>query len=52
MSYEPTSEQAAILAHSSHRHGRVLAGPGTGKSATVVSYIIDLLEGAAAPAIR
>ena len=33
----PTDEQDAILSHPPDRHGRVLAGPGTGKSTTVVS---------------
>ena len=34
MTFEPTDEQRAILAHSITRNARVLAGPGTGKSAT------------------
>lgn len=38
----PTNEQDAILAHSPDRHGRVLAGPGTGKSTTVVSLATRL----------
>jgi superfamily I DNA/RNA helicase len=37
--FEPTTEQAAILRHDHPRHARVLAGPGTGKSATVVAYV-------------
>ncbi len=36
MAYDPTPEQRLILDHEPDRHGRVLAGPGTGKSATVV----------------
>ncbi|MEX1140695.1 MAG: ATP-dependent helicase [Thermoleophilaceae bacterium] len=44
MAYDPTPEQRLILAHRSHRHGRVLAGPGTGKSATVVDLIHGLLS--------
>jgi DNA helicase-2/ATP-dependent DNA helicase PcrA len=44
MPYEPTVEQEAILAHDRHRHGRVLAGPGTGKSATLVALADRLLD--------
>ena len=43
MAYDPTPEQRQILAHEPSRHGRVLAGPGTGKSATVVDLIHRLL---------
>jgi DNA helicase-2/ATP-dependent DNA helicase PcrA len=43
MAYEPTPEQRLILEHAPDRHGRVLAGPGTGKSATVVDLIHRLL---------
>ena len=50
--YDPTPEQDAILNHPSDRHARVLAGPGTGKSATVVAWITDLLEGDEPPKIR
>lgn len=54
MAYEPTPEQQKILAHDPHRDGRVLAGPGTGKSATVVDLIRGLLasEDTDPPAIR
>ncbi len=53
MAYEPTSEQRLILAHSPDLHGRVLAGPGTGKSATVVDLIHRLLaDDQAQPRIR
>jgi len=41
--FVPTTEQAAILGHDPHCHARVLAGPGTGKSATLVALIEDLL---------
>jgi superfamily I DNA/RNA helicase len=44
MAYEPTPEQRLILEHQPDRHGRVLAGPGTGKSATVVDLIHRLLS--------
>jgi DNA helicase II / ATP-dependent DNA helicase PcrA len=52
MAYAPTPEQQAILAHDHHRHGRVLAGPGTGKSATLVALVDHLLEGNPAPHIK
>src|SRR5271166_1935646 len=52
MPYEPTAEQRAILAHDQHRHARVLAGPGTGKSATVVALVDQLLAGNPAPHIK
>jgi len=35
--FTPTDEQQAVLDHDVALHGRVLAGPGTGKSATVVT---------------
>lgn len=52
MPYVPTREQEAILAHDRHRHARVLAGPGTGKSATLVALVDQLLEGNPAPRIK
>jgi DNA helicase-2/ATP-dependent DNA helicase PcrA len=52
MAYDPTEEQQAILAHDRHRHARVLAGPGTGKSATVVALADQLLAGQPAPRIK
>jgi DNA helicase-2/ATP-dependent DNA helicase PcrA len=52
MPYVPTGEQAAILDHDHHRHARVLAGPGTGKSATLVALVDHLLEGNPAPRIK
>ena len=39
MPFDPTDEQQAILRHDLHRHGRVLAGPGTGKSATLIMLL-------------
>jgi len=41
--YKPTTEQQKILDHNSKQHARILAGPGTGKSATTVSLIEKLL---------
>jgi DNA helicase-2/ATP-dependent DNA helicase PcrA len=52
MAYEPTPEQRLILQHAPDRNGRVLAGPGTGKSATVVDLIRLLLAGDTKPRIR
>lgn len=43
MPYVPTDEQAAILAHRPDQHALVLAGPGTGKSATLVALVDHLL---------
>jgi DNA helicase-2/ATP-dependent DNA helicase PcrA len=50
--YRPTPEQQAILDHDHRRHGRVLAGPGTGKSATVVALLTRLLAEDDPPQIR
>lgn len=52
MPYEPTAEQRAILAHDRHYHARVLAGPGTGKSATLVALVDQLLAGNPAPRVK
>ncbi|MGH9398355.1 MAG: UvrD-helicase domain-containing protein [Terriglobia bacterium] len=52
MPYVPTGEQTAILGHDHHCHARVLAGPGTGKSATLVALVDCLLEGNPAPRIK
>jgi DNA helicase-2/ATP-dependent DNA helicase PcrA len=50
MTFTPTKEQQQILTHSPKRHGVIFAGPGTGKSATMVA----LVEGYAAqePPVR
>ncbi|HEX5470059.1 MAG TPA: UvrD-helicase domain-containing protein, partial [Gaiellaceae bacterium] len=50
--FEPTPEQQAILDHDPGVPARVLAGPGTGKSATVVALIDKLLGSTEAPRIR
>lgn len=52
MPYHPTPEQLAILAHDANKHARILAGPGTGKSATVVALLGHLLEGNPAPRVK
>ncbi len=36
---EFTDEQKQILTHDPEKHARVLAGPGTGKSFTIINYI-------------
>jgi ATP-dependent DNA helicase UvrD/PcrA len=50
--FDPTPEQRAILNYQPDRHARVLAGPGTGKSATLVALIDSLLDGEPTPRIR
>jgi DNA helicase-2/ATP-dependent DNA helicase PcrA len=45
MAFNPTDEQRAVLAHDLRRHGRILAGPGTGKSATIITLLNTLPEG-------
>lgn len=52
MPYRPTGEQQAILAHHTDRHARVLAGPGTGKSATLVALVDHLLAGNPTPRVK
>jgi DNA helicase II / ATP-dependent DNA helicase PcrA len=37
--FVPTDEQSAILEHEVGHHARILAGPGTGKSATVIAWL-------------
>src|SRR3989304_6396158 len=48
----PTLQQQSILAHSLDCHARVLRGPGTGKSATLVALIDQMLPGTDPPRIR
>ena len=50
--FVPTTEQTAILGHGLNRHARVLAGPGTGKSATLVALVDRLLAGRPTPRIK
>lgn len=42
--FTPTEEQQQLLAHDPGNHGRVLAGPGTGKSFTLVAFLEKLLS--------
>jgi DNA helicase-2/ATP-dependent DNA helicase PcrA len=50
--FVPTPEQRRILDHPPDQHARVLAGPGTGKSATLVALIDQLLAGDPVPRLR
>lgn len=50
--YVPTPEQQAIINHRPGQHARILAGPGTGKSATLVALVNELLQGLPRPRIR
>lgn len=50
--FSPTPEQEVVLGHEPGRHARVLAGPGTGKSATLVALIDALRGGEGAPRLR
>lgn len=50
--FNPTPEQQRILDHDSERHARILAGPGTGKSATLVALVDKLLSGFDSPSLR
>jgi DNA helicase-2/ATP-dependent DNA helicase PcrA len=52
MAFVPTPEQTAIIGHGMDRHARVLAGPGTGKSATLVALVDQLLSGNPAPRLK
>jgi superfamily I DNA/RNA helicase len=45
MPVQLTPEQAAVVDHAADRHARVLAGPGTGKSSTVISLASRLKQG-------
>jgi superfamily I DNA/RNA helicase len=42
--FEPTNEQLAIIRHNPENNARVLAGPVTGKSSTLIALINNLLE--------
>jgi DNA helicase-2/ATP-dependent DNA helicase PcrA len=47
-----TAEQKAVLAHDRDYPARVLAGPGTGKSATLVALIGKMVKEKPAPRVR
>ena len=42
MRWTPTSEQHAIISHDTATHARILAGPGTGKSATIIKMMLEM----------
>ena len=42
MAWPPTEEQQRVVDHDPSRHARILAGPGTGKSATVIRLMLRL----------
>lgn len=50
--FKPSEEQQAILAHQPDQHARVLAGPGTGKSATLVAWLDELLNQEEPPKLK
>lgn len=52
MPFNPTPEQQAILRYALDRHARVLAGPGTGKSATVVKLLDDIMSRREPPRVK
>jgi ATP-dependent DNA helicase UvrD/PcrA len=49
MPFELTDEQRAVINHPPTKHGRVIAGPGTGKSATAVALAEHLLTSSEPP---
>ena len=44
MTFRLTDEQQAILRHNPGKHARILAGPGTGKSTTIIALLDRLLK--------
>ena len=42
MALTPTAEQRRIIAHDTSRNARILAGPGTGKSTTVIEMLLQI----------
>ena len=52
MPFTPTPEQRAILRYTLDRHARVLAGPGTGKSATIVKLLNDIMGRPEPPRVK
>jgi DNA helicase-2/ATP-dependent DNA helicase PcrA len=44
MAWRPTAEQQAVIDHDITRSARILAGPGTGKSATVIRLMLRIGE--------
>ena len=52
MPIEPTPQQRAVIEHDWTRHARVLAGPGSGKSAAAVALAERLYESEPGPRLR
>ena len=52
MPIRPTDEQQRIVDHDCRGHAGVLAGPGTGKSATLVALVDRLMVGNPAPRVK
>jgi len=50
--FTPTPEQTRLLEHVAGHHARVLAGPGTGKSASLVALVDKLLRGPEPPRVK
>lgn len=48
----PTPEQQALIAHDPKQHARVLAGPGTGKSFTLVAFLQRILAHPNPPKVK
>jgi DNA helicase-2/ATP-dependent DNA helicase PcrA len=48
----PTDEQRDLINHHARTHARVLAGPGTGKSFTLVAFLEQLLGRSTAPKVK
>ena len=44
MRWTPTNEQQAIISHDGSRRARILAGPGTGKSATIIQMMLEMAK--------
>lgn len=47
-----TDEQQAVMSHDPTQHARVLAGPGTGKSFTLVAFLGNLLGRTPTPKVK
>lgn len=52
MAFDPTDEQLKVINHDHLRHGRVLAGPGTGKSSTAIEFARRLASLKPTPSVK
>lgn len=50
--FEPTKDQNRVIQHTPSKHGRVLAGPGTGKSSTAVALAVELAQQTPRPRVK